>query len=226
MRVVGWALSRKLLHLFLYVTIVAGMGYLFLRMPTAYLPEEDQGILLAQVMLPTGSTLEQTQRVLEEIKEHFHQNEKTVVESILTVAGFGFSGRAQTNGIVWIKLKDWKLRHQESHRAKAIASRATEALMAKRNAIVFVFPPPAVIELGNARGFDFQLMDRGNLGHAALMEARNQLLSMASQDQRLAAVRPNGMEDVPEYRIDMDWERAGSLGLSISSIHNTISAAF
>lgn len=225
-RVVGWALSRRSLHLFLYVTIVAAMGYLFVRMPTAYLPEEDQGILLAQVMLPTGSTLEQTQRVLEEIKEHFDQNEKTVVESLLTVAGFGFSGRAQTNGIVWIKLKDWELRHQDSHRAKAIAARATGALMAKRNAIVFVFPPPPVIELGNARGFDFQLLDRGNLGHAALMEARNQLLGMASQDQRLVAVRPNGMEDVPEYRIDVDWERAGSLALPISSIHNTISAAF
>jgi hydrophobe/amphiphile efflux-1 (HAE1) family protein len=225
-KVVGWAISRKPAHLFLYLAIVLTMGYLFLRMPTAYLPEEDQGILLAQVMLPTGSTLEQTQSTLDEIKDYFDQNEKTVVESLLTVAGIGFSGRAQTNGIVWIKLKDWDLRHDESRRAKAIAARATGALMRLRNSVVFVFPPPPVIELGNARGFDFQLMDRGNLGHAALMEARNQLLGMASQDQRLVAVRPNGMEDVPEYRIDVDWERAGSLGLPISSIHNTISAAF
>jgi hydrophobe/amphiphile efflux-1 (HAE1) family protein len=225
-KVVGWALSRKLAHLFLYLAVVLTMGYLFVRMPTAYLPEEDQGILLAQVMLPTGSTLEQTQSTLDQIKDYFDQNEKTVVESLLTVAGFGFSGRAQTNGIVWIKLKDWDLRHDESRRAKAIAARATGALMRLRNSIVFVFPPPPVIELGNARGFDFQLMDRGNLGHATLMEARNQLLGMASQDQRLVAVRPNGMEDVPEYRIDVDWERAGSLGLPISSIHNTISAAF
>jgi len=225
-KVVGWALSRKVRFCLLYLVIVASLGFLFLRMPTAYLPEEDQGTLLAQVMMPTGSTLEQTQEVLDKIKDYFMERERDVVESCLTVAGFGFSGRAQTNGMVFIKLKDWRLRDREELRAKAIARRAMAAMMALRNSLVFVFPPPPVIELGNAKGFDFQLMDRGNVGHAQLMAARNQLLWMASQDPRLTAVRPNGMEDVPEYRVNVDWERAGALGLPISSIHTTISAAF
>jgi HAE1 family hydrophobic/amphiphilic exporter-1 len=128
--------------------------------------------------------------------------------------------------MVFAKLKDWKLRNRPDLRVKAIAGRAMGAFSRMRNAMVFAFPPPAVIELGNARGVDFQLMDRGGLGHVALMDARNQLLGMAAQDRRLVNVRPNGMEDVPEYRIDVDWEKAGALGLPITSIHNTISFAF
>ena len=144
----------------------------------------------------------------------------------MTISGVGFSGRGQNNGMVFIKLKDWKLRDRADLRVKAIAGRAMAALSKIRNAMVFAFPPPSVIELGNARGFDFQLQDRGGLGHEALMAARNQLLGMAAKDPRLTAVRPNGMDDVPEYRIDVDWEKAGALGVPITSIHNTISAAF
>ena len=144
----------------------------------------------------------------------------------MTISGIGFAGRAQTNGLVFIKLKDWHLRNRPNLRAKAIAGRATMALSQIRNALVFAFPPPSVIELGIATGFDFQLLDRGGLGHEKLMEARNQLLGMAARDARLTKVRPNGMEDVPEYRVDVDWERAGALGVPITSIHNTISAAF
>ena len=130
----------------------------------------------------------------------------------MTIAGMGFSGRAQNNGMVFVKLKDWELRDRPELRVKAIAGRAMGAFSRIRNAMVFAFPPPAVIELGNAGGVDFQLMDRGGLGHAALMSARNQLLGMAAQDPRLANVRPNGMEDVPEFRVDVDWEKAGALG--------------
>ena len=144
----------------------------------------------------------------------------------MTISGIGFSGRGQNNGMVFVKLKDWKLRNRPDLRVKAIAGRAMAAFSKIRNAMVFAFPPPAVIELGNAKGFDFQLLDRGGLGHEALMAARNQLLGMAAKDPRLTAVRPNGMEDVPEYRIDVDWEKAGALGVPITSIHNTISAAF
>jgi HAE1 family hydrophobic/amphiphilic exporter-1 len=195
-------------------------------MPRAYLPDEDQGILLAQVMLPTGSTLEQTRKVVDQVQRHFLENEKEAVESTMAVCGISFSGRAQNNAMSFIKLRDWKLRDREDLRVKAVAGRAMAAFSKIRNARVFAFAPPAVLELGTARGFDFQLQDRGGLGHQALMEARNQLLGMAVQDPRLTAVRPNGMEDVPEYRVDVDWEKAGALGIPITSIHSTLSAAF
>jgi len=202
------------------------MGVLYLRMPTAYLPDEDQGILFAQVIMPTGSTLEQTEKVTKEIQRYFEENEKEAVASVMTLSGIGFSGRGQNNGMVFIKLKDWELRDRDDLKVKAIAGRAMAALSRMRTAMVFAFPPPAVSELGMAKGFDFQLLDRGGLGHQALMAVQYQLLGMAAKDQRLTAVRPNSMPDVPEYRIDVDWEKSGALGVPISSIHRTISAAF
>ena len=225
-RLVGHALARKLRYVAVYIVIVAGLGFLFMRMPTSYLPDEDQGILFAQVLMPTGATVEQTQAVANEVQRYFLENEKEAVDSCMTIAGMGFSGRAQNNGMLFIKLKDWTLRNRPDLRAKAISGRAMAEFSKIRSAIVFAFPPPSVVELGNATGFDFQLMDRGGVGHEALMNARNQLLGMAAQDPRLVKVRPNGMDDVPEYRIDVDWEKAGAQGLPITSIHNTISAAF
>ncbi len=218
--------SRKLRYFVIYIVIVAAVGIFFLRMPTAYVPDEDQGILLAQVMLPTGATLEQTQKIEDEIQRYFQEKEKDAVESCMTISGIGFSGRSQANGIVFVMLKDWKLRKRSDLRAKAVAERATKAFSQIRSSLVFTFPPPSVIELGNATGFDFQLLDRGGLGHEKLMAARNQLLSMASKDARLTKVRPNGLEDVPQYRVDVDWAKAGALGVPITSIHNTISEAF
>ena len=217
--VVGHSLSRKVRYLAVYVLLVGVVGFLLLRLPTAYLPDEDQGILLSQILMPTGSTLDQTQAVADEVQRHFQENEKEAVESSLTISGIGFSGRAQNNGMVFAMLKDWKLRERPDLKAQAVAGRAMAAFSGYRKAMVFAFPPPAVVELGNARGIDFQLMDRGGLGHAALMNARNQLLGMAAKDPRLTKVRPNGMEDVPEYRVDVDWEKAGALGVPISSIH-------
>ena len=224
--VVNHSMARKLRYLAVYLVLVGVIGLLFWRLPTGYLPDEDQGMLLAQIILPTGATLEQTQAVARQIKSHFQENEKDAVESCLTIVGMGFSGRAQNNGMVFIKLKDWKLRERSDLKAKAVAGRAMAALSGLRNAMAFTFPPPPVVELGNARGIDFQLVDRGGLGHAALMNARNQLLGMTAADSRLANVRPNGMEDLPEFRLDVDWEKAGALGAPINSIHNTISAAF
>jgi HAE1 family hydrophobic/amphiphilic exporter-1 len=225
-RLVGHAIARKLRYVAVYIVIVAGLGFLFMRMPTSYLPDEDQGILFAQVLMPTGATVEQTQAVADEVQRYFLGHEKEAVDSCMTIAGMGFSGRAQNNGMLFIKLKDWTLRNRPDLRAKAIAGRAMAEFSKIRSAIVFAFPPPSVVELGNATGFDLQLMDRGGVGHNALMNARNQLLGMAAQDPRLVKVRPNGMDDVPEYRIDVDWEKAGAQGLPITSIHNTISAAF
>ncbi|HPI91697.1 MAG TPA: efflux RND transporter permease subunit [Deltaproteobacteria bacterium] len=226
MKLVGHSLSRKWRYLLVFVVLVVMMGFLYLRMPTAYLPDEDQGILLSQVIMPKGATMEQTLGVTKKIERYFQENEKDAVESCTIVSGMGFSGRAQNNGMVFIKLKDWKLRDRPELKAKSIAERATRALSSIRSAMVFVFPPPAVVELGVAKGFDFQLLDRGGIGHAALMNARNQLLGMMAQDSRVASLRPNGMEDVPEYRVDVDWDKAGVLGLPISSIHTTLSAAF
>jgi hydrophobic/amphiphilic exporter-1 (mainly G- bacteria), HAE1 family len=225
-KIVGRSFSRKLRYAVVYVAIVVSVGLLFLNSPSSYVPDEDQGILLSMVMLPTGATLEQTKEVVQGVQRHFQENEKEAVESCLTVAGIGFAGRAQTNGLVFVKLKDWHLRNRPALRAKAIAERATRAFSKIRNALVFAFPPPSVIELGTATGFDFQLLDRGGLGHQKLLEARNQLLGMAAKDPRMTKVRPNGMEDVPEYRVDVDWERAGALGVPITSIHDSLSAAF
>ncbi len=225
-KVVRHSLTRKLRYGVIYVLIVGALGGLFLRMPKAYLPDEDQGIMLAQILLPTGSTLEQTQQVADEVQRYLLEDEKEAVDSCMTIVGMGFSGRAQNNGMVFVKLRDWKLRKRDDLRVKAVADRAIRRFSKFRNAIAFAFPPPSVVELGNATGFDFQLIDRGGIGHAALTDARNQLMGMAAQDKRLLRIRPNGMEDVPEYRLDVDWGKAGALGVPITSIHNTISTAF
>jgi len=225
-KLVGRVLAKKLRYLFIFLLIVAATGCLFQRMPTAYLPDEDQGILMVQATLPTGSTLEQTEKIMKKVEKHFLENEKDAVESFASVSGYSFSGQGQNVALGFVKLKDWKLRRRPDLKIGPIAGRAMRAFSQIRNAMVFAFPPPAVIELGNAKGFDFQLQDRGGLGHEKLMEARNRLLGMAAQDPRLIRVRPNGMEDVPEYRIDVDWEKAGAQGVPITSIHNTIAAAF
>jgi hydrophobe/amphiphile efflux-1 (HAE1) family protein len=226
MTVVQHALLKKPPYLALFVIIVVLTAFLFVRMPTSYLPDEDQGILYVQAMLPGNSTLEQTQAVLKTVNDYFLNQEKDAVESCLTVSGFSFSGRGQNVGLAFIKLKDWKLRNRPDLKVGALVGKAMMAFSTIRNAMVFCFPPPSVIELGNSKGFDFQLLDRGGVGHEALMAARNQLLGMAARDPRLMAVRPNGLEDVPEYRIDVDWEKAGALGAPITDIHTTISAAF
>ncbi|MCE5333263.1 MAG: efflux RND transporter permease subunit [Desulfobacteraceae bacterium] len=223
---VGKILAHKLRYLFIYILLVVALGYFFQRMPTAYLPDEDQGSLFAQATLPTGSTMEQTDKILQGVQDYFLQQEKDSVESCMLICGRSFAGAGQNSGMAFIKLKDWKLRDRPDQKAKAIAGRAMRTFSTIRNARVFVFPPPAVVELGMGNGFDFELQDRGGLGHEALMAARNQLLGMTAQESRLTRVRPNGLEDVPEFRIDVDWEKSGTLGVPIGTIHSTISAAF
>jgi HAE1 family hydrophobic/amphiphilic exporter-1 len=224
--VVGRMLGRKLRSFVVYLLVVAALGFLFQRMPTAYLPDEDQGLMLLQVNLPSGATMEQTSAVLDEVRDYLLLDEKESVESVMTLAGFSFAGSGQNAGLGFVQLKDWELRKNPELKVKALANRAMGRFSRIRNARVFAFAPPAVSELGTAAGFDFQLQDRGGLGHAALMAARNQLLGMAAEDDRLTRVRPNGMEDVAQYRVDVDWEKAGALGVPIDGIHNTLSAAF
>jgi HAE1 family hydrophobic/amphiphilic exporter-1 len=225
-RMVGQSLSKKIRYVAIFLLIVVAMGFLFQRMPTAFLPDEDQGILMVQALLPANATLEQTATVMESVSDYFSEREKDAVESVMMISGSNFSGRGQNAGMAFVKLKDWKLRDRPDLKAGAVAGRAMGEFSKIRNAMVFAFAPPAVVELGMAKGFDFQLLDRGGLGHAGLMAARNQLLGMAAKDPVLTKVRPNGLEDVPEYRIDVDWEKAGALGVPITSIQNTISTAF
>ncbi|RJP89631.1 MAG: efflux RND transporter permease subunit [Desulfobacteraceae bacterium] len=225
-RIVHRSFSKTIRYLIVYVLIVTAVGLLFNRMPTSYIPDEDQGILLVQAMLPSGSTLEQTQKVMNRVRDHFLEHEKDGVESFLSVTGISFGGQGQNMALGFAKLRDWKLRQRPDLKVKAIAGRAMGAFSQIKGAMVFAFPPPPVIELGMATGFDFQLQDRGGLGHEKLMAIRNQLLGMAAQDPRLVRVRPNGMEDVPEYHIDVDWDKAGALGVPITSINTTIAAAF
>jgi HAE1 family hydrophobic/amphiphilic exporter-1 len=223
---VAASFSKKLTYYVVYLLIVAGVGFILWRLPTAYLPSEDQGIMFVQTMLPAGSTLEQTQQVQDEVRRYFLEDEKAAVASIFTVAGRGFGGAGQNVGLAFVKLRDWNLRHGANLKVDALMKRAMARFSKLRNARVFAFPPPAVLELGRAGGFDFQLQDRAGLGHEALMAARNQMLGLAAQDHRLVRVRPSGLEDVTQYRIDVDWEKAGALGAPISAIHHTIASAF
>ena len=225
-RLVGHSLSKSVRYVVVYVLIVAAMGLVFLRLPKSFLPNEDQGVLLAQVTLPVGSTLEQTEAVMKKVTDQFLNKEKEAVDSIMTISGQNQSGRSQNIGMAYISLKDWKLRKRKELKVDAVVNRAMRAFSQIRNAMVFVFPPPAVTELGNARGIDFQLQDRGGLGHDGLMAARRQILDMAAKDPRVTRVRPNGLDDVPQYRITVDMEKAGALGIPITAIHNTISVSF
>jgi len=223
---VGHIISRKLRYLLVYVLLVAVLGFLFQRMPTAYLPNEDQGMMYVQATLPAGSTLEQTEQIMNQVRSYFLVDEAEAVSACFTLAGRGFSGTGQNVGLGFVTFKDWDLRQRTDMKVDALVKRAMMKFSKIRNAKVFAFPPPAVRELGQAGGFDFQLQDRGGLGHEALMSARDQLLSMAAKDPRLIRVRANGLDDVSQYRIDVDWEKAGALGVPIDSIHTTISAAF
>ncbi|MBP8259908.1 MAG: efflux RND transporter permease subunit [Verrucomicrobia bacterium] len=226
LKLVSRSLARKFRYGLAFLAIVVAMGVLFQRMPTAYLPDEDQGQLLVQVLLPANSTLEQTKAVLSQVRSHFQDNEKDAVQAVMTISGIGLAGQGQNAGMAFVRLKDWDLRDRPDLKVPAIAGRAMGVFSTIRNAMVFAFAPPAVVELGISTGFDFQLLDRGGLGHAKLTEARNMLLGMAAQSPVLTKVRPNGLEDVPEYRVDVEWDRAGVLGVPVSSIHHTISAAF
>ncbi|MGN7874910.1 efflux RND transporter permease subunit [Roseateles sp. 22389] len=209
-----------------YAVLVAVVGFVFSKIPAGFLPEEDQGTLFTLVQLPPGATQARTQEVLQQVDHHFLVEQKDAVDSIFSVAGFSFAGSGQNAGFAFVKLKPWGDRVRPELKAAAVAGRAMETLSKIRNATVFAIVPPAVSELGNASGFDLMLQDRANLGHAALMQARNQLLGALMKEPGLVAVRPNGMEDSPDFRLDIDEHKVGALGLSMSDVNATFSTAW
>ncbi|EJE5202668.1 efflux RND transporter permease subunit [Salmonella enterica] len=211
-------------YLIIYLLIVVGMAVLFLRLPTSFLPEEDQGVFLTMIQLPSGATQERTQKVLDQVTHYYLNNEKANVESVFTVNGF--SGQGQNSGMAFVSLKPWEERSGEENSVEAVIARATRAFSQIRDGLVFPFNMPAIVELGTATGFDFELIDQGGLGHDALTKARNQLLGMvAKHPDLLVRVRPNGLEDTPQFKLDVDQEKAQALGVSLSDINETISAA-
>ncbi|ECA1877924.1 efflux RND transporter permease subunit [Salmonella enterica subsp. enterica serovar Napoli] len=213
-------------YLIIYLLIVVGMAVLFLRLPTSFLPEEDQGIFLTMIQLPSGATQERTQKVLDQVTHYYLNNEKANVESVFTVNGFSFSGQGQNSGMAFVSLNPWEERNGEENSVEAVIARATRAFSQIRDGLVFPFNMPAIVELGTATGFDFELIDQGGLGHDALTKARNQLLGMvAKHPDLLVRVRPNGLEDTPQFKLDVDQEKAQALGVSLSDINETISAA-
>ncbi|OAT33543.1 RND efflux system inner membrane transporter [Buttiauxella brennerae ATCC 51605] len=213
-------------YLLLYLIIVAGMAVLFLRLPTSFLPEEDQGVFMTMVQLPAGATQERTQKVLDQITHYYLDTEKANVESVFTVNGFSFSGQGQNSGIAFISLKPWDERSGKENAVGAIVERATKAFSKIRDGLIFPFNLPAIMELGTATGFDFELIDQANLGHQQLTLARNQLMGMvAKHPDMLTRVRPNGLEDTPQYKLEIDQEKAQSLGISIADINQTIASA-
>ncbi|WP_020677868.1 efflux RND transporter permease subunit [Geopsychrobacter electrodiphilus] len=225
-RIVGHSFRKPLRYLLVYGCIVVAMGWFFLQLPTSFLPDEDQGFIICQVQLPAGATQERTIQVIRKVEKHFLEDEKKTVEGVITVAGFSFAGRGQNMGLAFVKLKNWDLRHSPELKAKAVAARAMAAFSKFRDGLAFAFAPPAVLELGVANGFDLQLQDRGGLGHEKLMAARNQLLGMARKNPKLIAVRPNGQNDAPQFKLDIDDVRAGAQGVSIADINSVLSTAW
>ncbi|WP_105173389.1 efflux RND transporter permease subunit [Pseudoalteromonas sp. T1lg122] len=222
--------SRMIKHskryLLIYGLIVGGMVFIFSQLPSAFLPDEDQGILFNQVSLPAGATTEQTLKVVEKMEHHFLEEQSEAVKSIFTVTGFSFAGSGQNAAIGFVGLKHWDERQRPDLTVGAVAGKAMGYFSTIKEAFVFAFPPPAVVELGTANGFTLFLQDRVGLGHEKLLEARNMFLGMAAQNPVLSGVRPNGQEDKPELELDIDLAKAEALGLTQADINNTLSTAW
>lgn len=224
--IVEHSLRRKTIYLIFYVVILGTVAYLFHNLQTGFLPDEDQGIVISWIRLPIGSTKEQTQAVVNQVDQYIQQHEGAAVQSRMAITGYGMGGNAQNQAMFFIKLKDWDERRDKKLAASAVAMRTMMHFFTLRNASVLAFVPPPIIELGTATGFDAELVDFGNLGHKQLMAARDQLLAMAAKDPRLVRVRHNGLDDQPQFRVDVDWDKAASLGLPISDAHAAISTGF
>ncbi len=216
-------LKRAARYLFVYAAIAGVVALLFMRLPTSFLPAEDQGYVLVNVQLPPGATSNRMQGVMKQVEDFMLKQPE--VESMVSVLGFSFSGQGQNAGLAFVPLKDWDEREGDEHTAQALAGRAFGGLMGIRDAFIFPLSPPPIPELGSASGFNFRLQDRGGHGHEALVAARNQLLGAASQSKLLANVRPDGLEDASQLQIDIDRDKASALGVPFDAINSTISAA-
>jgi multidrug efflux pump len=220
------AIDHPVLAFLAFAGVIAMLAVVFMRIPTGFLPDEDEGVMFAQVVAPPGAASERTQQVLDDVSDYLRKDEASNVQGVFEVNGFSFGGRGQNSGLIFVKLTDWSERPGERNKVQAIAGRAMAHFRQIKDAMVFAFSPPAALELGNATGFDFELLDRGNAGHDKLMAARNQLLGAAAGDPRLVAVRPNGLNDEPQYTVAIDREKANAQSLSIADINTTLSAAW
>jgi len=223
---VARGLRRPLRMLAVYAAIVVAVTVLYLRLPTSFLPNEDMGILYGQVQAPPGASKERTWVALDAAEHYFLEQERDVVDGVLTVVGFNFAGTGQNSGLVFVKLKDWSERTRSSQSVDALAARASAYFATIREATVIAFVPPPVMELGNATGFDMQLQNRGGLSHEEFLAARNQLLAEAGKHPALVAVRPNGVEDAPQVKLEIDREKASALGVSIGDINQTLATSW
>ncbi len=222
--VVGKLIKTSFRYMVIYGVIVAAVVWMAARMPTSFLPAEDQGYLLANVQLPPGASTGRTLNVMEQAEQYFMK--EPGVQAIVSVLGFSFSGNGQNGGLLFVPLKDWKEREKPELSSEAIAKKALMLMATIRDAIVFTVNPPAIRELGNATGFSLRLQDRGGLGHDALLAARNQLLGMMSKNPVIKSARPEGMEDSPQLKLEIDRDKANALGLSVSDINATLSGTF
>jgi HAE1 family hydrophobic/amphiphilic exporter-1/multidrug efflux pump len=225
-RSVGGIVRRPLRMGLIYLALVAAMALLFTRTPTGFLPEEDQGMMLVMIQGPTGATLERTEAVIHTIQTHFLETEADAVDAVFGVAGFGFAGQGQNMGLAFVRMKDWSVREDPALSVQAVAGRAYGALSQIQDAMVFPIVPPSVPELGNASGFDMFLQARGGQSHDELVAARNQLLGMAAQSPLLSGVRPNGLEDASQFKLDIDWRKAGAMGVSASDVSQLLGIAW
>ncbi|HMN33934.1 MAG TPA: efflux RND transporter permease subunit [Chiayiivirga sp.] len=219
-------LGRPWRFMAVFAAMVVVMAVMFVRLPSSFLPDEDQGVLMAMIQAPVGATQQRTVESIERFEKHFLENESDVVESVFSVQGFSFAGMGQNTGMAFVKLTDWSERTDPASSAAAVAGRGMAALSQIKDAMIFVFSPPAMPELGVASGYAFYLKDNAGLGHDALINARNQFLGMAGQSPMLVNVRPNGQEDTPQLRIDVDVAKAGALGLTQDAINATLAAAW
>ncbi|NRA72922.1 MAG: efflux RND transporter permease subunit [Gammaproteobacteria bacterium] len=222
----GHILARTGRYMLIYGLLIIGLGFLFTKLPTSFLPDEDMGTMFTQMVLPQGASQERSVAIMEKIEDYLLIDEAENVESVFSVIGFSFSGNGQNNGIAFVRLKDWDVRTRDDQHITAVAGRAMGVFMQIKEAFVFAFVPPAILELGTASGFDFQLLDLSGQGHDALMQARNQLLGMAAQDPRLMGVRPNGLSDSAQFKIDIDQQKAMALGVSLDDINRVFATAW
>ena len=221
--VVSRILKRAARYLVIYVAIIGAVVILYQRLPSSFLPNEDQGNILVNVQLPPGATQERMVNVMEQVEGYILKQPE--VKSMVSVLGFSFSGQGQNAGIGFVTLKDWSERKGAGESASALAGRWFGALSGIRDAFIYPLSPPPIPELGAASGFSFRLQDRAGQGHQALVNARNQLLGMASQSKVLSQVRPDGLEDAPQLQIDIDRDKAQALGVGFDAINSTLSTA-
>lgn len=224
---VGKTFNAKWFFAIAYVGVIIVIALIFMRLPTSFVPEEDQGILMTLVQLPAGSTLDQTEEVMAKVGGYFHEQEADNVESVFTVSGFSFGASGQNTGLAFVKLKDWGERNTKDSVAQAIAGRAMVLnAMIPEATLVYPIVPPAIQGFGNASGFNLQLQDIGGVGHAKLLDARNMLLGMSAQNEHVVGVRPNGQEDAPKLKVNINQEQAAAYDLDMTTINTTLAQAF